>query len=334
VSRHGCAPALPSAEELADFLARSDRPEQLHADPHTAHLHRVTTGRRPRPCVLALAFDHRKQLETLAAQHRQKATRIAAFKRLIQAGLHAAGNPDTAGAIVDDRYGRDCLFTLAGTDLWLARAIELPGVVPLAFEGGDDVTATLRAWPAGQVAKCLVQYHPDDDAPLRAAQDAQLLRLQRACHATGHEWLLEIVPPADRAIGDGEWIARSVAHFYAIGLVPDWWKLPPVRDTAFWRKVGEHITHADPHCRGILVLGLDSEETALAEAFAAARTEPRVTGFAVGRHIFWQVADDWFAGRCDDQTAIGRIAERYRAVVAAWHAAAPKQTLQPTRAAL
>jgi len=121
--------------------------------------------------------------------------------------------------------------------------------------------------------------------------------------------------------GDGAWIARAVAHFYEIGLVPAGGSCRPMRRAESWPRDRHYHRARNPHCRGILVLGLDSEETALAEAFAAARSEPRVVGFAVGRHIFWGVADEWFAGRCDDEAATQRIAQRYRAVVAAWNAA-------------
>lgn len=322
VSRHGCAPAMPSWTELDCFLARSDRPDRLHEDTRTAYLHRVTAGRRRRAEIFALAFDHRRQFDDLAAQHGQPLARVAAFKRLIAAALDAAGDPLRAGAIVDERFGRDCLHEMAGTHLWVARPVELPGAVPLEFEAGDDLSTTLRAWPAGQVAKCLIQYHPDDPEPLRRAQVSQLRRLQQAAHATGHEWLLEIVPPTERGIEDGGWVAGAASQFYAAGLLPEWWKLPPMRLPQAWRAVGAVIAREDPYCRGILVLGLDAEETALAESFAAARTEPRVAGFAVGRHIFWSAAEDWFAGRCADAEATERIAQRYRAVVAAWEAAA------------
>ncbi|MGH8168033.1 MAG: 5-dehydro-2-deoxygluconokinase, partial [Woeseiaceae bacterium] len=65
VSRHGCAPAMPSREELELFLSRGEWPHRLRDSQALNHIHRVTTGRSPWPEVLALAFDHRKQLEEL-----------------------------------------------------------------------------------------------------------------------------------------------------------------------------------------------------------------------------------------------------------------------------
>ena len=45
VSRHGCAPAMPSSRELAAFLERSETITRPHDDPQIVHLHRTTTGR-------------------------------------------------------------------------------------------------------------------------------------------------------------------------------------------------------------------------------------------------------------------------------------------------
>jgi len=321
VSRHGCAPAMPSWTELEAFLARHRTQAKLYEDAALAHLHRTTTGRRARPEICALAFDHRQQFEALAARTNAPPERIPAFKRLVAEAVQRVGSDaPSAGAIVDDRYGRASLFALSGQGLWLARPIERPGAVPLEFEVGEDAALTLRNWPAEHVVKCLVTYGADDPWTLCDAQEKQLLRLQRACHATGHEWLLELLPPRWEQEGGGA-LAPAIDRLYARGLRPDWWKLPPVRDPVQWRSTGICIRDRDPQCRGILVLGLDSRDEGLKEAFAAAAEEPLVKGFAVGRFIFWAVAEEWFASRIGDAAAVTLVAERYRHVCDLWRAA-------------
>src|SRR3954471_9043561 len=111
-------PAMPSWTELQDFLTRFDPPEQqgllkLYEDERLAQLHRTTTGRKPRPQVCALAFDHRRQFEELADRHGVPRQRIAQFKTLAaRALMRAAPEVPGAGAVVDDRYGQDVLFAL------------------------------------------------------------------------------------------------------------------------------------------------------------------------------------------------------------------------------
>jgi 5-dehydro-2-deoxygluconokinase len=316
VSRHGCAPAMPSWTEMEDFLARADSVRALHDDSRIAYLHRTTTRRAPWPELRVLAFDHRKQFAELAARHGAGPGRIAAFKILIAQTLLAEAAPG-AGAIVDDEIGRDALFALSGQGLWIGCPIEWPGSRPLDFVHSPDPAITLRTWPAGQVAKCLVHYHPDDPIPLREAQEAQLQRLARACIATGHEWLLEVIPPQD-AMQSADAVHRAVERLYALGIQPDWWKLPPYADPALWRRIGDTIRAHDPQCRGIVILGLERPEAELAQCFAATAHEPTVRGFAVGRSIFWAAAEDWFAGRIDDRQACTAIGTNYRRIVALW----------------
>ena len=290
VSRHGCAPAMPSKAELELFLSRSEWPFRLRGSAELEHVHRRTTGRKPQAEVLALAFDHRRQLEELGPPER-----IRAFKRLVAQALLASGK----GAIVDDRYGEEALFALTGSGMWLARPVEIPGSRPLAFEAGANVAAALRAWPAEHVAKCLSLSPLEDLAQLRVLHDA--------CLATGRELLVELVtqdPPLEA--------------LYAAGIRPDWWKLVPPENEQAWCSIESTIQTHDPYCRGVLLLGMEASEDELERGFALAARHPVCKGFAVGRSIFMDAARLWFAGGITDQDAVSRIQKNYSSLVATW----------------
>jgi 5-dehydro-2-deoxygluconokinase len=318
VSRHGCAPAMPSWEELAHYLERSDRTARLHDDPSVIRLHRATTARQNWPQVTALAFDHRRQFEELAAKHGADADKIVRFKEII---AQAAGSVPATGIILDDRFGRAALHRFSDGARWIARPVELPGSVPLAFEAGSDLTGALRLWPSRQVVKCLVVYGADDPADLRQAQETELLKLQSACQANGLEWLLEIIPPQRDLADNDAAIGAAIERLYEIGLMPDWWKLPPMINLASWQAVAAVVRKHDAHCHGILILGLDANETALQKSFVAAAGEPLVKGFAIGRSIFWAVAKQWFADNISDAQAAAAIEGNYRRVHSLWQAA-------------
>ncbi len=68
VSRHGCAPAMPTKVELDDYLSRADAVPRPDIDARLNHLHRVTSRRQPWPELCIFAFDHRKQLADLALE--------------------------------------------------------------------------------------------------------------------------------------------------------------------------------------------------------------------------------------------------------------------------
>jgi 5-dehydro-2-deoxygluconokinase len=297
VSRHGCAPTMPSKEELELFLSRSDWPFRLRDSSLLNDIHRKTTGRRPWPEVMALAFDHRKQLEKLGPREQ-----IRDFKRLVAQGLQqAARDIPGAGAIVDDRFGEEALFDLSGAGIWLARPVELPGSVPLAFEAGPNVGLKLRSWPAEHVVKCLSFFSPEDIPGLKM--------LYEACVETGHELLLELI--CDQ-------VPQAMAQVYAAGIRPDWWKLKPPGSDAEWIAIGNLLEREDPHCRGVLLLGMEASEEELERSFALAARHPACKGFAVGRSIFMDAARRWFKNECGDAAVADEVAGNYRRLVASW----------------
>ncbi|MHA1563718.1 MAG: bifunctional 5-dehydro-2-deoxygluconokinase/5-dehydro-2-deoxyphosphogluconate aldolase [Alphaproteobacteria bacterium] len=318
VSRHGCAPAIPSWDELIDFCERGSPHHRLREDPRINHIHWATT-RRPGPSnIKALAFDHRSQLEDLVAEVNVSVEKISEYKDLIwTAASQVAGGRADAGIIVDDRYGQDVLFAASGGDTWIARPVELPGSIPLQFDAGPDISLTLRQWPVEHVVKCLVFFHPQDEAGLRRKQIAKLVMLQAACVASNREFLLEVIVPNGRPI-EADTVPVILQTFYEAGVYPDWWKLQPPADETAWQNIADTIAHHDKYCRGVLLLGLEASEEELGRSFALARRQPICRGFAIGRSIFAGPARDWFAGEIDDAEAVSRIAASYRRVIALW----------------
>jgi 5-dehydro-2-deoxygluconokinase len=322
VSRHGCAPAIPTVEELEHFLQHGSSTPRLREDAALNRLHRATTRRPAPPWIAALAFDHRAPLEQLAVELNTPLSRITQFKHLVaraaqRASFRADGLGAAHGLILDDRYGADLLPELDEAGWWIARPVEEPGSRPLRFERGRNVHAMLREWPARHIAKCLVSFDADDPPALKSEQIRALLDLRTACDDSGRELLLEVIPPA--VAGDGrdvdEVLAHAVTAIAAAGVLPDWWKLPAPTTAHAWRRLDVAIRSADPHCRGVLVLGLDAPIEELANQLAEAATHPLCRGFAVGRTIFGETARAWFTGEIDDGPAIEAISQRYLRLV-------------------
>ena len=112
-------------------------------------------------------------------------------------------------------------------------------------------------------------------------------------------------------------MARAAAQVYAAGIRPDWWKLPPP-DAAGWQALAEVITRHDPHCRGVLLLGMEASEAQLQRGFIAAAGQSLCRGFAVGRSLFAEAAAAWFAGQLDDDGVVDDIAARYQRLIVLW----------------
>ena len=305
-------------EELTRFLESPPDTPRIWEDQSLERIHSVTTRTRRWQRVYALAFDHRRQLEKLADDNAVPRTRISTLKSLVAAGaIQAADGLESPGAIVDDRYGEDALAKLTGRGWWIARPVEAPGSRPIRFEAGSQVGLAMHTWPREHVTKCLVSYHPDDEPSLHRQQQDALLDLYHACRKTGHELMLEIIPPPGGAVDAGT-LPRALEQLYARGVFPDWWKLQPIPDDGAWKALDDVISHHDDHCRGVLLLGLDAPVPELERHFSAAAKQPVCKGFAIGRSIFAEPTRAWFSQELDDDGLVSAVAENYRRLIMLW----------------
>jgi len=323
VSRHGCAPAMPTRVELDWYLANAERIPRPDQDATLNRLHRVTAPRTQRDEVYAFAFDHRNQFFELAQEAGADAARLATLKRLlVDAVAETERERDLAGRVgllCDDRYGQDALNAATGRGWWIGRPVEVPGSQPVVFDRGRSVGTTLISWPSEHVVKCLVQFHPDDPIDVRLENEAQIASLYDAVQASGHELMLEIIP-SRRLPHDGDAVYRALKRLYNLGVYPEWWKLAPMAP-AQWAAIDALIAERDPYCRGVLLLGLAASAEEMAAGFRDAAKSATCRGFAVGRTIFHAPARAWLAGSIDDRALVAGIRRNYEALIDAWRAA-------------
>ena len=320
VSRLLCSPEYPSWAELSYFLEHGSRHRALRHDAALNHIHWATT-RRPQPeTLLALAIDHRIQLEAVADRVGAPRGQINRFKRLaVAAAAKVADGRPGYGVLLDDVYGREALFDVAKLDFWVGRPVELPGSRPVRFEFTQDIGDRLAEWPVTHTIKCLAFFHPDDPDELRHEQIGTLKTLHEAARANSLELLVEIIASRAGPVDDRT-TARALEELYAAGIKPDWWKLEPQPSPAAWRAIEAVIAAGDPWCRGVVLLGLEAPEKELEAAFARCADAGIVKGFAVGRTIFNDAAEKWLAGEIDDDTAIADMADRFARLTRSWQA--------------
>ena len=320
VSRLLCSPESPTFAELQFFLKHGSPHRALRHDVAINHVHWATTRRPQAETLMALAIDHRAQVEAMADEAGVPRERIPAFKRLaVDAAARVAKGAPGFGMLLDGRYGREALFRAGDHGFWIARPLEVPGSRPLRLETDADgsLGAALNEWPVDHIAKVLAFYHPDDDAALKAGQEATLKRVALACRQVGRELLVEIICSKNGPVGD-DTMASVMRRLYEIGIKPDWWKLEGQPSAAAWAAVDAAIAENDPYCRGVVLLGLDAPAAELEAAFRLAKGASTVKGFAVGRTIFGDAARGWLAGKLDDEAATAMMAERFGQLVDAW----------------
>jgi 5-dehydro-2-deoxygluconokinase len=316
VSRLLCSAEYPTWAELSRFLEHGSAHRALRHDETLNHIHWATTRRPQPPTIMALAIDHRAQLEKIADDAGAPRERISAFKLLaVKAAAKVGGGRPGYGMLLDGKYGREALFRALDHNLWIARPVEEPGSRPLDFEFGGSLGAKLQEWPIAHTIKCLCFYHPGDAPEMKARQERELLRLYDAARTLGRELLIEIIASKNGPVHD-DTTARVIERLYGIGVKPDWWKLEGQPSRVAWDAVARAVKDGDPLCRGVVLLGLDAPEEDLAQAFALARDCDLVKGFAVGRTIFVGPALEWFAGRIGDHEAVERMAGAFERLCA------------------
>ena len=324
VSRHACAPAMPTPAELAHWFSGQRHPK-VDADAQLAHLHRTTAARPAWPELNVLAFDHRSQFFELAREAGAPEARLPVLKGLLVGAVERVERSHAlhgkVGVLIDGVYGEQALHAATGRGWWVGRPVELPGARPLRFDQTLSVASGLTHWPREQVVKCLVHYHPDDAPDLRVEQETRLRELWEATRESGHELLLEVIAPRStmppEASGSAdEAVLRAIKRFYNLGLKPEWWKLAPMAEPA-WAELAALIGARDPQCRGVVILGLNQPLAALAEGFRAAR-HPIVKGFMVGRTLWAAPSLRWLRGEIDDAALVDDVAANFATLVDAW----------------
>lgn len=323
VSRHGCTPAMPTWEELQNYLSREQDIIRPDLDDTLNYLHRVTAPDRPiwDKDLCMFAFDHRIQLTQMADECGiPHDCLIKAKKLLLQGAKRGFANAkyDNAhmGIFADETWGQDALNDASGQGIWVARPMEKPKSYPIEFEQGDNIGAQFKTYPKEQVIKLLFFYHPNEDPKINQQQLNRVKLLWDGVCQSGHELLLEIIHPEQFETTPTS-IATSMQDVYDLGVKPDWWKLPQLSPTE-WDNVSATIDKNAPHCRGVLILGLDRPIEQLTDGFKQSSGQKWCKGFAVGRTIFMNPMRAWMLGNIDDEQLIQQTADNYTAIIQAW----------------
>jgi len=321
VSRHGCAPAMPSRKELDDYLSRAAQVPRPDRDVMLKHLHRVTVRKAPERQNLGIvAVDHCWQLTDMARAAGADSARVAVLQGLLFRALEQTLKaPDLAahhvGILAGATVSQQLLNTVTSKDWWLGRCIEALGARSLAFEYGD-LGSRLLSWPQQQVVSCLVSYHPHDSDAMRAMQAKKINEVYETCCRSGHELLFMLSSPA-AAKPQAHYYIDIMRGIYARGVRPDYWGLPAFPDR-MWGDIEHLIQTNDPYCRGIVMLALDVSADSFAVHCQQAANASMVKGFVVGGAIFAAAAKAWLAGDINDKQIIAALAQQYGALIADW----------------
>ena len=321
VSRHGCAPAIPGEKELLYYIENAADITNPSVDLTLNHLHRVSFRSKEEQEIFGFAFDHRKQLLDLSEKYGVDSKQINKLKNLFvkstQKAIDKLNIPEkNIGVLIDDTYGEDALNSIAEKPWWIGRPVELPGSRPLKFEGEQSIGSKIQSWPLTHTVKCLFFYHLDEAHELKIKQEQKIKELYHACLQSGHQLLLEVIPPSEFE-DDEATIPTILQRFYEIEIKPDWWKLPSLKEDS-WKQVSSIINTHDPYCQGVLLLGLSAPIDNVIESFGVAAKYNICRGFTVGRTIFYEPTELWMQKKINDDELVDSVSKNYIELIEAW----------------
>jgi 5-dehydro-2-deoxygluconokinase len=158
---------------------------------------------------------------------------------------------------------------------------------------------------------------PDPDTPPQWEFEIPLRTLYDAVKQSGHELLLELLPPLNANAAASEHVLRSMKRIYDLGIRPEWWRVAPLAAPG-WAEVDALIAERDPYCRGVLLSGPPMRREELAAAFAAAAQHRSCRGFTTGPEVFVEPARAWLRNEIDDTTLVASVSVRLAEVAGLW----------------
>ena len=296
VSRHGCAPAMPNNEELDYFLQHvGDRPNLLEGQDIARRHRRSILGSAAERELFVLAFDHREQFWHSCELAGKDQAVIRIFKRQIFSGFQLAlqqvpQKQDPQGnlaILVDPDYGAAILASHIDRRVTVGVPIELPFSLPVRWLVDKPLYQEILQRPAPWFIKVLWQFHPEFDEEIRRQQLLRLKELAKVCDHLDRRLMVELIIPSEFA-DHGSATSEVMSAVYEQAIYPFWWKLAGNDSASHWRGLADILEHHDPHSRMSLLGEGHTEIADFGPLFSAVKACAKVSGFAMGRSIFWQ----------------------------------------------
>jgi 5-dehydro-2-deoxygluconokinase len=259
---------------------------------------------------------------------------VAGAKTLIYRGLLRAiemGVPrEEVGILVDAQFGGHILADAKSRGIPAAVCVEKSGQDVFDFEYGARWQDHLR-FIGPDIVKCLVRYHPRDDASANREQLTRLKLLSDYVHSTNDHYLMfELLVPAltdeDKKAGDRydseirpAHMVEAIRQIQDFGVEPDIWKIEGLDSRADAEAVAKQVRSTESRKKaGCILLGRGSNKEQVHEWLKVSAPVVGFIGFAVGRTNFSDPLKRYLKKEQDEKSAVEEIGENYKGCVDIW----------------
>jgi len=281
-----------------------------------------------------LPFDHRSSFvkNLYGVEGRlptdEEVEKVRDAKRIIYEAFQKAITlmipKDQAAILVDEQFGSWILSDARDKEYTFMLPVEKSGQDEFAFDYDEQFESHITNFQPTFV-KALIRYNPEGDRELNTRQGRTLKKLSDFCHQNNFKFLIEsLVPPTktqeeffkgDMKRFDEELRPTLTVHMieelHRENVEPDIWKIEGFDHKQSYEKVVEKARTSGRENVGVIILGRGGNQASVDTWIIAGAPVDGVTGFAVGRTVFWESLVAYRDKVIDRNSAVDNIAANY-----------------------
>jgi myo-inositol catabolism protein IolC len=284
--------------------------------------------------LFILPFDHRSSFEkgmfgvdenSMTDFQRQA---IIEEKKIIYEGFKKAVSEripkGEAAILVDEEFGSEVLLDARVSGFNICLTTEKSGQEEFDFEYGTNFKDHIEKFKP-KFVKALIRFNPDDDNQVNQRQSEKLKILSDYCRGQNYLFLLEVlIPPTKEQLAKcnnqlpqyednvkPQLTIRTIDALNSFGIGPDVWKLEGMGNRELYEKVALKIREKGENI-GIVILGRGEKKESVEKWIIEGAKAKGITGFAIGRTIFWQPILDFKEKKLTKEQAIDIISNNYQ----------------------
>jgi len=250
VTRNGCTPAMPFADEQTRFMVQGDirRPDD---DEEMNRLHRIGS-RRPTVSWRYLLNFEDLALRSLVASSGGSPDRVDELKKVLYDALLQISEKERGVGVLFDRYIESgILEECMAREIFVTRSLD-PSYERRESIDEEEIGIELRTWHNDIVPRtCAAISHAisKDEA---VHQWSRLARISRICRLMEREIIVDL-RPREGAKMSGTKLVKFLAESYRSNIQPDYWIFPELQDPKAWSAIEEILQGKDSACHGYFV---------------------------------------------------------------------------------